>query len=250
MQLPIDYAPSPPVLKDKVILITGAGAGIGRAVAKLFAHHGACVVLCGRTVKKLEAVYDEIETAGDPQPAIFPLDLLSLTPDIAVQLYNSLDKEFGHLDGLLHNAGILGSMTSIEHYEPQLWLEVMQVNVNAGYLLSATLLPLLRKVEDSRCVFTSSGVGQQGRAYWGAYAVSKFATEGLMQVLADETETEGRVRVNCINPGGTRTSMRARAYPAENPQSLRAPEDIAPGYLYLFGPEGRSIHGQTCTLQK
>gem|GEM_PF-4438 len=249
MQLPLDYTPPPPLLKDKVILITGAGAGIGRAVARLFARQGAIIVLCGRTVKKLEAVYDEIEAAGDSQPAIFPLDLLTLTPDTAVQLYTSVDTEFGRLDGLLHNAGILGAMTSIENYDPQLWMEVMQVNVNAQYLLTATLLPLLRKAVDARCVFTSSTVGQRGRAYWGAYAVSKFATEGLMQVLAEETESEGRIRVNCINPGATRTAMRARAYPAEDPQTLRAAQDIAPGYLYLFGPEGRALHGQSCNLQ-
>ncbi len=249
MQLPLDYSPSPLILKDKVILITGAGSGIGRAVAKLFAHHGASVVLCGRTIKHLESVYDEIETAGDPQPAIFPLDLMTLTPPIANQLAESLDKELGRLDGVLHNAGILGSMTSIENYSPQQWLEVMQVNVNAGFLLTATLLPLLRNSGDARCVFTSSSVGKQGRAYWGAYCVSKFATEGMMQVLAEETESEGLIRVNSINPGGTRTSMRASAFPAEDPQTLRTPEEIAPGYLYLFGPEGRKIHGQCCKLQ-
>ncbi len=249
MKLPLDYAPPPPLLKDKVIFITGAGDGIGRAVARLFAHHGASVVLCGRTVKKLEAVYDEIEAAGDPQPAIFPLDLLTLTPAIANQLYASLEKEFGRLDGLLHNAGVLGAMTSIENYDPQQWLEVMQVNVNAGFLLTATLLPLLRSAGDARCVFTSSGVVQRGHAYWGAYAISKFAVEGLMRVLAEETETEGKIRVNCINPGGTRTQMRAQAFPAEDPQTLPGPEEIAPGYLYLFGPQGREIHGQSCTLQ-
>ncbi len=249
MQLPLDYTPPSPLLKDKVIFITGAGDGIGRAVAKLFAHHGASVVLCGRTVKKLEAVYDEIEAEGDPQPAIFPLDLLTLTPATTNQLYTSLEKEFGRLDGLLHNAGVLGAMTSIENYDPQLWLEVMQVNVNAGFLLTATLLPLLRAGGDARCVFTSSGVVQRGQAYWGAYAISKFAIEGLMRVLAEETEGEAKIRVNCINPGRTRTRMRAQAYPAEDPQTLLSPEEIAPGYLYLFGPEGREIHGQSCKLQ-
>ncbi len=244
MQLPLDYTSPTPLLKDKVVLITGAGAGIGRAVALLFARHGATVVLSGRSVKKLEAVYDEIEAAGDPQPAIFPLDLLTLTPSIADQLYVSLDQEFGRLDGLLHNAGVLGSMTSIEHYDPQQWLEVMQVNINAGFLLTSNLLPLMRKAADARCVFTSSSVGKQGRAYWGAYAVAKFGIEGLMQIWADELESTSSIRVNSLNPCGTSTAMRRQAYPAENPSSTPQPAAIMGAYLFLMGDDSIHINGQ------
>lgn len=249
MQLPLDYAPAPDLLAGRTILVTGAGDGIGAAVSRRLAAHGASVVLLGRTVKKLEAVYDAIERDGGPKPALFPMDLLRATPDDATRLAEGIHEAFGRLDGVLHNAGVLGVMSTLAHYEPEAWLEVMQVNVNAPFLLTTTLLPLLEKSDDARVVFTSSGVGRAGRAHWGAYAVSKFATEGMMQVLADETESAGRIRVMSINPGGTRTRMRAAAYPAEDPQRLRTPEDIAPAYLYAFGPEGRALHGKALDAQ-
>jgi NAD(P)-dependent dehydrogenase (short-subunit alcohol dehydrogenase family) len=249
MKLPLDYAPPGRILEHKVILVTGAGDGIGAAVARLLAAHGASVVLLGRTVKKLETVYDQIVEASGPMPAIFPMDLLRATPDDAVRLAEGIHDTFGRLDGVLHNAGVLGMMAPIAHYEPQTWLEVMQVNVNAPFLLTTTVLPLLERSDDARVVFTSSGVGRRGRAHWGAYAVSKFATEGLAQVLADETGAQGRIKVVCINPGGTRTPMRASAFPAEDPARLRTPESIAPAYLYLFGPEGAALHGQSVDAQ-
>lgn len=249
MRLPLDYQAPKDLLSGRAILVTGAGDGIGRAVSLLLAAHGASVVLLGRTVHKLEAVYDAIEQAGGAQPAIFPMDLLRATPDDAQRLAAGIHEAFGRLDGVLHNASVLGVMSALAHYEPQTWLEVMQVNVNAPFLLSTTLLPLLERSDDARVVFTSSGVGRKGRAHWGAYCVSKFATEGLMQVLADETESQGRIKVMCINPGGTRTNMRAAAYPAEDPARLRTPEDIAPAYLYLFGPQGAAMHGRTLDAQ-
>jgi len=247
--LPLDYAPPEDLLAGRVVLVTGAGDGIGAAVAARLAAHGAAVVLLGRTVSRLEAVYDRIEQAGGPTPAIFPLDLLRATPDDAARLAEGIHQTFGRLDGVLHNAGVLGAMSPLAHYEPQTWLEVMQVNVNAPFLLTTTLLPLLERSDDARVVFTSSGVGRSGRAHWGAYSVSKFATEGLMQVLADETAARGRIRVACINPGATRTRMRAAAYPAEDPARLRTPEAIAPAYLYLFGPEGAALHGHSVDAQ-
>lgn len=249
MRLPLHYEPAPDLLRGRAILVTGAGDGIGRAVCQLLAAHGASVVLLGRTVNKLESVYDAIEQAGGPQPAIFPLDLLRATPDDTQRLAAGIHEAFGRLDGVLHNASVLGVMSSLAHYEPQAWLEVMQVNVNAAFLLTATLLPLLERSDDARVVFSSSGVGRKGRAHWGAYAVSKFATEGLMQVLADETESAGRIKVMSINPGPTRTRMRAAAFPAEDPARLRTPQDIAPAYLYLFGPEGAALHGRALDAQ-
>ena len=228
MNLPLDYLPATDLLSERVILITGAGDGIGSAVARILAKHGASIVLLGRTVKKLEAVYDDIEAAGGPTPAIFPMDLLRATPNDAARLAQGIHETFGRLDGVLHNAGVLGQMAMLAHYEPQSWLEVMQVNVNASFLLTTTLLPLLDRSDDARVVFTSSGVGRRGRAHWGAYSVSKFATEGMMQVLADETQSAGRIKVMSINPGSTRTQMRAAAYPAEDPNSIRTPEQIAP----------------------
>jgi NAD(P)-dependent dehydrogenase (short-subunit alcohol dehydrogenase family) len=237
------------LLQDRIILVTGAGAGIGRAAARAYAAQGATVILVGRTLEKLEQVYDEIEAAGHPQPAIVPLNLESATEHEYLELANTLEQEFGHLDGLLHNASLLGLRTPIESYDPAVWNQVMQVNVNAGFMLTQTLIPLLNQSNDASIVFTTSSVGRRGKAFWGAYSVSKFATEGLAQVLADELENTTSIRVNCINPGATRTQMRTRAYPAENPETNPAPEDIMPLYLYLMGADSKDVNGQSLDAQ-
>lgn len=243
------YQPAADALKDRVILITGAGDGIGKTVALGCAKHGATVILLGRQQKKLEAIYDAIVAAGGAQPAIVPMNLLTVTPDDTVGLAQTLQQEFGRLDGLLHNAAVLGERAPIEHYAPNVWLEVMQINVNAAFLLTQSLMPLLKAASDASVVFTSSGVGRKGKAFWGAYAVSKFATEGMMQVLADELDENSNIRVNCINPGGTRTKMRAAAFPAEDASKLKTPEDILPSYLWLLGPDSREVHGQSVDAQ-
>lgn len=237
------------LLRDRIILVTGAGDGIGRAAALSYAAAGATLILLGKTTEKLEQVYDEIETRGYPQPALIPLNLDTATENSYVELTNLIDAEFGRLDGLLHNAGILGVRTPIENYDPIIWEQVMRVNLSAPFMLTQSLLPLLRRSEDASIIFTSSSVGRKGRAYWGAYAVSKFATEGMMQTLADELENSGNLRVNAINPGATRTQMRAYAYPGENPFSLPSPEDIQPLYLFLMGPDSRQINGQSIDAQ-
>jgi len=244
-----DYVAAPNLLKDRIILVTGAGDGIGRAAAKAFAEYGARIVLLGRTRSKLESVYDEILGAGHPQPSIVQMNLAeALGPDY-FELAEKLDTEYGRLDGLLHNAGILGQRTPIEHHDIGIWTKVMHVNLTAPFVLTQVLLPLLNKSDDASIVFTSSGVGRKGRAYWGAYAVSKFGIEGLCQVLADETREAGRVRVNCINPGRTRTAMRHAAYPAEDPDTLPAPDEILAAYLYLVGPDSRGVTGQSLDAQ-
>lgn len=244
-----DYQPAPDLLKDRVILITGAGDGIGRAAALAFARYGANVGLLGRTQRKLESVYDEIVAGGGPQPNIAVMDLARAQGPDYFQLAESIDAEYGRLDGLLHNAGILGQLTPIEHYDVGLWAEVMHVNLTAPFVMTQVLLPLLNKSEDASVVFTSSGVGRAGRAFWGGYAVSKFGIEGLSQVLADETSEAGRIRVNCVNPGRTRTAMRRAAYPGEDPESLPRPEDVLGAYLYLLGPDSRGTTGQSLDAQ-
>jgi NAD(P)-dependent dehydrogenase (short-subunit alcohol dehydrogenase family) len=244
-----DYTPSPTLLANRVILITGAGDGIGRAAAQSFAAHGATVILLGRTLRKLEAVYDEIQEAGHPQPAIYPMNFEKANFDDYLKLASTLDTEFGQLDGLLHNAGQLGTLTPIEHYDIKLWYQVMQVNLNAPFLLTQACLGLMKRAKETSLVFTSSSVAHKGKAYWGAYAVSKFALEGLKQILADELEINTSIRVNSINPGAVKTAMRAEAYPGEAPQTLPLPETIMPVYLYLMGPESREINGQTLNAQ-
>ncbi len=245
----IDYQAPGDLLKDRIILVTGAGDGIGRAAARTFARHGATVILLGRTIAKLEKVYDEIEAAGGPQPAIFPLNFEGAVLKDYHDMAETLNKEFGRLDGILHNAGLLGRITPFEQYNPELWDQVMQVNINGPIWMTQALLPLLKSAEDASVVFTSSGVGRKGRAYWGAYAVSKFATEGFVEVLADELEHLGNVRVNSLNPGATRTQMRKQAYPGELAESLRTPEEIMPTYLWLMGPESRGHNGEQFDAQ-
>lgn len=244
----LHYQAPPDLLRDRVIAITGAGDGLGRAAAITFARHGATVVLLGRTLAKLEAVYDEIEAGGHPQPAIFPINLEGAAPQDYEQLRSALQNEFGRLDGLLHNAAELGGRTPLDSYSLSDWTKVMQVNMTAPFLLTRALLPLLRQSADGRIVFTSSNVGRKGRAYWGAYAVSKGATETLMQVLADELESTP-IRVNSLNPGPVRTRLRASAYPAEDPASVTPPEPIMKAYLFLFGPDGKATHGQQLDAQ-
>lgn len=221
-------------LQGKVILVTGAGAGIGREAAKCFASHGATVVLLSKTIETLESLYDEICENGDPEPAIYPMHLAGAVEKDYQDLHDVLAKEFGRLDGLLHNASMLGERRSIAQSSWETWNELMQVNVNAEFLLTKALLPLLEQSEAGSIVFTSSSVGRKGRAYWGAYAVSKFATEGLMQVLAEELASTTNITVNSINPGGTRTDMRKKAYPMENPEQVTPPAQLMSSYLFLI----------------
>jgi NAD(P)-dependent dehydrogenase (short-subunit alcohol dehydrogenase family) len=237
------------VLRGRVILITGASSGIGRALALHTAELGAQVILHGRNVAKLEAVYDKIESmSGAARPSIAVLDLASADSGSYVSLGENLENEFGRLDGLVHNAGILGDRFSIEQYDAAQWQRVMHVNVTAAFALTQVCLPMIRQAEDPSIIFTSSGVGREGRAFWGAYAVSKFATEGLAQVLADEHRHD-KLRVNCINPGATRTEMRLAAYPAEDRDALKRPEEILNAYIYLLGPDSKGITGKSLDAQ-
>lgn len=246
---PRDYDYPNDILRERIILVTGSSDGIGRALACHAAELGARVILHGRDVAKLEAVYDQIEAIdGAPAPSIAVLDLATADSEAYLSLARNLEQEFGRLDGLVHNAGMLGDRFTIEQYDAAQWQRVMHVNVTAAFALTQVCLPLLQQSEDPSLVFTSSGVGRVGRAFWGAYAVSKFATEGLSQVLADE-HRHGKLRVNCINPGATRTDMRLAAYPAEDREALKRPEDILAAYVYLLGPDSTGITGQSFDAQ-
>jgi len=244
-----DYQPAADLLANRIILVTGAGDGIGKAAALTYAAYGATVILAGRTVAKLEQIYDLIEARGYSEPSIYPVDLNGATEDDYRNLNESIEAQFGRLDGLLHNAGELGERTPLANYKLSSWEKVMNVNVTAQFLLTKALLPAMEKSQDGAIIFTTSSVGRKGRAFWGAYAVSKFATEGLSQVLAEELEEVSHIRVNCLNPGATRTSMRAKAYPAEDPRTLKAPEEIMPAYLFLMGGDSKGITGQSINAQ-
>ncbi|BET96912.1 YciK family oxidoreductase [Xenorhabdus taiwanensis] len=237
-----DYQPNSHLLQKKIILVTGAGDGIGREAALTYARHGAQVILLGRTTTKLEAVRQQITNDGGFPADIYTMDLLTVTAEECQTFANYLARHYSHLDGVLHNAGLLGAVSPIVEQPVQLWHDVIQVNVNATFMLTQALIPLLLKATSASLVFTSSSVGREGRSGWGAYAVSKFATEGLMQVLAQEYR-DTSLRINCINPGGTSTSMRASAFPDENPAKLKTPADIMPVYLYVMGDDSRNDSG-------
>lgn len=246
---PRTYTYSDDVLRDRIILITGASDGIGKALALEAARLGAQVILHGRNTAKLEKVYDEIEAIdGAPRPSIAVLDLASANAESYTTLAQSLEDEFGRLDGLVNNASLLGERYSIEQYDAVLWQRVMHVNVTSAFALTQVALPLLKKSEDASIIFTSSGVGRTGKAFWGAYAVSKFATEGLSEVLADE-HRHSALRVNCINPGATRTDMRLAAYPAEDRDALRRPEEILAAYIYLLSADSKGVTGESFDAQ-
>jgi len=238
------YHPTSDLLKDRVILVTGAGDGIGAAVAQDYAKFGATVILLGRTQKKLEKVYDLIEDAGYPQPAIYPMELQLSTPKDYKILAATVQKEFGRLDGLVHNAAVLGTLTPIEHYDNRLWAHVLHVNLNAPFMMTKACLPLLKQAKEASIIFTSANVGYKGQAYWGAYAVSKAATENLMEILSEELEVNTNIRVNSVDPGRVRTRMNALAYPGDDPNNLPSPKDITAVYLYLMGPDSSGVTGE------
>lgn len=235
-------------LKDKIILVTGAGDGIGKVAALTYAKCGATVLLLGKTQSKLEAVYDEIEELGLPEPAILPMDLEKASFAQMNELATLIEKEFGHLDGVLHNAAILGALTPLEMYDPITFEQVMRVNSTAVFMLTQALLPLLRVATSGSVVFTSSGVAKP-RAFWGAYALSKQSLEGMATIFTQETQNMTALRFNCINPGATRTNMRAHAFPGEDPYTLKTPEEIMPAYVYLMTDLAAGIKGEVIDCQ-
>ena len=239
-----DYKPARDLLAGRVILVTGAGDGLGRTASLAYARHGASVILLGRTQKKLEAVYDEILAEQLAEPLLMPVDLAKAGLRDYEQIAAAIEREFGRLDGLLHSAAALGTLTPLALYDLETWQKVMQVNFNAAYLLTRACLGVLEKSADASVVFTTADVARQGRAYWGAYAAAGAALENLAQVWADELSTNTSIRMNTLDPGAVRTALRARAYPGENPLTLQAPEAVMPLYLYLMGPDSRQTTGQ------
>lgn len=236
------------VLAQRVILITGASRGIGRAVALACAEAGATVVLLGREEVTLNTTYDAIMALGAPMPAIITLDLSIAHAELCQSVAEQIQATFGRLDGLVHNAADLGDITPMEMYDPDTFDRVMNINLRAPFVLTQALLPLLKASPDASVIMTSSSVGRQARAFWGAYALSKFGVEGLTQLFADELRNTSAVRVNCVNPGATRTSMRASAYPGENPESVKAPETITHHYVHLLSEAARGTTGQSIDL--
>lgn len=236
------YQPKSDLLNNRIILVTGANTGIGREAALTYARYGAQVLLLGRNTEQLQQVCDEINLHARQPARWFRLDLEAATPESCQQLAEDIAQVVPRLDGVLHNAGLLGEVVPMTEQTPAVWQQVMRVNIDGTFFLTQALIPLLLKSSSASLVFTSSSVGRQGRAGWGAYSVSKFATEGMMQVLAEEYDSR-QLRVNCINPGGTRTRMRASAFPQEDAMKLKTPADIMPLYLWLMGDDSKRKTG-------
>jgi NAD(P)-dependent dehydrogenase (short-subunit alcohol dehydrogenase family) len=241
-----NFSPEPNNLQNQVILITGAGQGLGQAATYAYAAQGATVILLGKNPNQLAAVYDYIVAQGWPQPAIYPMNLAGASVNHYQELATIILREFGKLDGLLHNAAMLETLTPFEHYPLERWYKLMQVNLNAPFLMTQALLPALKKAPKASIIFT---IDRATTAYRGAYGVSKLGLQGLMQILADELETNTNIRVNSICPCATRTALRASAFPAEDPMQHPESQTLMPAYLYLMSDVSQTIHGQTLNLQ-
>lgn len=236
-------------LSDKIILITGASDGIGKATAIDCARQGATVIIHGKTTPKLERLYDEIVDAGYTEPVIYPLDLEKLSPQDCETLNETLGKEFGRLDALFINAGWLGASSPVQQYDTELWHRVMQINLNAAFMLTQSCMPLLNHDDGSSIVFT---LDEKSSAYWGAYGVAKAGLMAFMKILADELESSP-ISVKGLLPGAVKTNLRTRAFPAEDASSLSTPDEVGHASCFLLSPEseliaGEDSHGKIYTL--
>ena len=234
-------------LKDKVILVTGANRGFGLAITMDLSKAGATVIMLGRDLGSLEYAYDAVVNAGYKEPILYPLDLEGATPENYQELQDNVLEKFDKLDGLIHNAAILGVQMPIEQYDIKLWYSTLQINLSAPFMLTQFLIPALVKSEDARILFLSSSVGREARAYWGAYSVSKFGIEGFAKTLSEELE-KTNITVNTVNPGKLRTEMRRAAYPAEDSSTVPTPEEKSAAIVYLLSNLSPKMNGKQLTI--
>ena len=247
MKLPKNYKVKQNELNSKVILVTGANKGFGLAISMDLAKAGATVIMLGRDLSSLEYAYDAVVDAGYKEPILYPLDLEGASPENYQELQDNIIEKFNRLDGLIHNAAILGTQMPIDQYDIKLWYSTLQINLSAPFMLTQFLIPALKKSDDARILFLSSSVGRKARAYWGAYSVSKFGLEGLAMTLSEELE-KTKIKVNTINPGKMRTEMRRAAYPAEDASTLPKPEEKSSVIVYLLSKEAEKINGEQLSI--
>lgn len=240
------FKPKAKCLADKLILVTGAADGIGKAVTMAFAEHGATVLMLDKKARHLEKLYDQIVERQFAEPIILPVDLNDLSPESATTLAQAIHEDVGRLDGLLHNAADLGSPSPLDQYDMTYWQAVMQTNLQAPYFLTRACLPLLKQDYQTNVVFTSADVGRQAAAYWGAYAIAYAGLESQMTIWAEELENTTNIKVNSLDPGPVRTSFRRRSHPGESQESLPTPQSLTVAYLMLFQSDHR-LHG--CQLR-
>ena len=247
MKLPKNYKVKQNELNSKVILVTGANKGFGLAISMDLAKAGATIIMLGRDLSSLEYAYDAVVDAGYKEPILYPLDLEGASPENYQELQDNIIEKFNRLDGLIHNAAILGTQMPIDQYDIKLWYSTLQINLSAPFMLTQFLIPTLKKSDDARILFLSTSVGRKARAYWGAYSVSKFGLEGLAMTLSEELE-KTKIKVNTINPGKMRTEMRRTAYPAEDASTLPKPEEKSSVIVYLLSKEAERINGEQLSI--
>jgi len=233
--------------EGKVVLVTGANRGLGLAITMDLARAGATVIMLGRDLGSLEYAYDAVVDADLKEPILYPLDLEGATPENYQELQDNLLNQFGKLDGLVHNAAILGTQMPIEQYDIKLWYSTIQINLSAPFMLTQFLIPALLKSDDARIIFLSSTVGREARAYWGAYSVSKFGIEGFAKTLSEELE-KTKISVNTVNPGKMKTEMRRTAYPAEDSSTVPLPEEKSQAIVHLLSSSSPKINGEQLTI--
>lgn len=244
-----DYLPRSDLLAGRVILVTGASSGLGRAASLAYARHGATVALLARDEARLEAVYDAILEAGGAEPAMFPYDLAAADDRSLETLAGTIGHHLKRLDGLLHSAHQFFNLTPLHLQTLEQWQTLMRVNLIAPFALTRACLPLLAKAPDASVIFTGETHGHQPSAFWGGYAVAKSGLETLTRIWSDELSADDTLRINTLIPGQVATTLRARAYPGLAPESLPEPDDLMPWYLYLMGEDSRAVRGQIVECQ-
>lgn len=244
-----DYLPRSDLLADRVILVTGASSGLGRAASLAYARHGATVALLARNADKLEAVYDEIVAAGGPEPAMFPYDLAAADDRSMETLAGTIAHHLKRLDGVLHSAHHFYNLTPMALQTLEQWQTLMRVNLIAPFALTRACLPLLKQAPDAAVVFTGETHGRHPSAFWGGYAVAKSGLEAMTRIWADELNADDPLRINTLIPGQVATTLRTRTHPGLSPESLPQVEDLMPWYLYLMGPDSHAVRGQIIECQ-
>jgi len=240
-----DYQAPPDLLKGRVILVTGAGQGIGRAAALAYSSHGAQVILLGRKVAKLEAVYDEIQAAGYTEALIFPIDLIKATEQEFTAMVEGIRQQLGRLDGILHNAAHFDVLSPLEIQTAKQFEQMLRVQLLAPFSLTKACLPLLKKSPDASVIFTSTTAAQAPAAFWGAHAISKAAADHMAKIWALELENVPHLRINTVVPNAAQSPQRNRSHPGEVHAKLPLVETLMPAYLYLMGPDSAGISGKT-----